>query len=265
LYQPDAPHRALAGTGNPPMGRRHPPVSAHFVLALARSGCDKVFQPWHGCRQYVCLARSKRGVPASGLRDAVGARPWPCLCTTNRDVDLMTSEFQCPRCGKSYAADATKPGLAPPCPFCSEPTPGTPPATDAAAPPTDAPAGQIYCATCGTANPENNYRCAACGADLHPAAPKRTAVDDGLGGLIPYKNGAALAAYYLGVFSLIPCFGILLGAAACIFGIIGLRRAQQQPDAKGKVHAWVGIVLGLVCFLANVGVIIAMIGTGAFH
>src|SRR5262245_26603803 len=44
--------------------------------------------------------------------------------------------------------------------------------------------------------------------------------DDALSTLIPYKNGQALAAYYCGVFSLIPVIGVLLGPIAIILGIL---------------------------------------------
>ena len=41
---------------------------------------------------------------------------------------------------------------------------------------------------------------------------------DATGGVIPYKNGPALAAYYLGIFSLIPCGGLLLAIPA-LYGL----------------------------------------------
>ena len=85
-----------------------------------------------------------------------------------------------------------------------------------------------------------------------PPAPPPTPVPgptpvpegDATGGLIPYKNAPALTAYYLGVFSLLPCVGIPLGIAAVILGVLGLRRAARHPEVKGKVHAWVGIIVG---------------------
>jgi len=64
-----------------------------------------------------------------------------------------------------------------------------------------------------------------------------------LGGLIP-RNRNALIAYYCGVFSIIPCLGIVLGPVAVVFGILGLKTAAREPFRKGKVHAWVGIVCG---------------------
>jgi hypothetical protein len=68
--------------------------------------------------------------------------------------------------------------------------------------------------------------------------------DDGVSTLIPYKNGKALAAYYCGVFSFIPCFGNILGPIALILGIMGLRYVNEHPRAKGTGHAWAGIIMG---------------------
>jgi hypothetical protein len=70
--------------------------------------------------------------------------------------------------------------------------------------------------------------------------------DDPTGGLIPYKNGKALAAYYCAVFSLIPCVGTALGPAAVVLGVLGLGHAKRHPRAGGKAHAWIGIVLGTI-------------------
>jgi hypothetical protein len=104
----------------------------------------------------------------------------------------------------------------------------------------------MYCPKCGTENHDNNFKCTRCGDILHPSAPTVAVVtsDGTLGGLMPYKNVHALAAYYLGVFSIIPFLGIALGIAAFIFGIKGLRNAREHPEVKGKVHAWVGIIAG---------------------
>jgi hypothetical protein len=82
-------------------------------------------------------------------------------------------------------------------------------------------------------------------------------VTDGpLSTLIPYRNGAALAAYYTGVFSLIPLLALLLGPLAIVLGVLGLRFAARQPMAHGRVHAWVGIIVGTITLLANLAVIV---------
>lgn len=85
---------------------------------------------------------------------------------------------------------------------------------------------------------------------------------DSTGGLIPYKNGPALAAYYLGIFSMVPCLlgaGVLLGVPAIVCGVMGLKKRKQNPIVKGSAHAWIGIVLGSLTSLVTVGVVISVI------
>jgi hypothetical protein len=65
----------------------------------------------------------------------------------------------------------------------------------------------------------------------------------------PYQNVAALLAYYLGIFSIVPLVGSPLGIAAVLLGICGLRGAQRHPEASGKFQAWVGIIVGGLCGL----------------
>jgi hypothetical protein len=85
---------------------------------------------------------------------------------------------------------------------------------------------------------------------------------DATGGVIPYKNPAALIAYYCGVFSVIPCFPI--GFAGVVLGVMGLRHANQHPIARGKAHAWIGIVaggiFGLLWLVATVVIAIRLMG-----
>jgi hypothetical protein len=67
---------------------------------------------------------------------------------------------------------------------------------------------------------------------------------DGTGGVIPFKNPNALAAYYIGLFSLLPLLAYVMAPAAIFLGIKGLKYAKTYPIVKGQVHAWVGIVCG---------------------
>ena len=92
-----------------------------------------------------------------------------------------------------------------------------------------------------------------------PAAPPALAprvlvagTGDATGGIIPYKNPHALIAYYSGVFSLIPCLGIILGPIAVGFGVSGLRARRRNPAVRGHVHAWAAIVLGSIVIAAHV-------------
>jgi hypothetical protein len=92
------------------------------------------------------------------------------------------------------------------------------------------------------------------------------------GWLLPYKNPLALIGFCVGVFSLIlarPDYwialvghsgstaetmikalllvvGLLLGGAALILGILGLRYRYDHPTARGAGHAIAGILLGWV-------------------
>lgn len=60
--------------------------------------------------------------------------------------------------------------------------------------------------------------------------------------LIPTRNGAALTAYYLGLFSIIPVLGLPLGIVAIVLGVKGLRRFREDASVRGRNHAWVGII-----------------------
>ena len=100
---------------------------------------------------------------------------------------------------------------------------------------------------------ENHFEEPAYAEPLEFQQPGPTEQGDATGGIIPYKNGHALVAYYLGVFSIIPCFGLLLAIPALILGIIGLKKRKANPLIKGSAHAWVGIIMGL----GQVGSVIA--------
>jgi hypothetical protein len=67
---------------------------------------------------------------------------------------------------------------------------------------------------------------------------------DATGGVIPYKNPHALTSYYLGVFSIIPVLGFILGCIAVPLGLSGLRKRKQNAVIRGTAHAWIGIVAG---------------------
>lgn len=86
--------------------------------------------------------------------------------------------------------------------------------------------------------------------------PDRFRKKDAVESLIPYKNPMGLMAYYAGVFALIPCVGLVLGPAAFILGILGVRYANKFPTAGGKGHAIAGIVLGTIVVLGSLGVIV---------
>lgn len=91
----------------------------------------------------------------------------------------------------------------------------------------------------------------------HPSAG-----DDAIATLIPYRNGSALASYYVGLFSIFPFFGAVMGIVAVVLGVKGLKVARENPQAKGKAHAIVGIVCGVLFggfwILATIGIALAI-------
>jgi hypothetical protein len=96
------------------------------------------------------------------------------------------------------------------------------------------------------------------------ASTTTTSADDPMSGIIPYKNPAALTAYYLGLFSLLPLVGLLLAIPAFILGIVGFRKRLKNPKCKGAVHAWIGIVMGGLFTLIWGGLAILMVVGMAF-
>jgi hypothetical protein len=73
---------------------------------------------------------------------------------------------------------------------------------------------------------------------------------DATGGIIPYKNGPALTAYYLAVAALIPVIGFFCAIAAFFLGLKGLKKARVEPHVRGQVHAWIGVLVGGLVTLA---------------
>ena len=86
-------------------------------------------------------------------------------------------------------------------------------------------------------------------------APPVLEQGDATGGVIPYKTPHAITAYYLGIFSIIPILGFILGAVALALGISGLRQRKKRPIIRGAVHAWIGIVCGGLSVLVHILVV----------
>ncbi|MEQ8785324.1 MAG: DUF4190 domain-containing protein [Pirellulaceae bacterium] len=64
--------------------------------------------------------------------------------------------------------------------------------------------------------------------------------------IIPANNPISMIAYYLGIFSVIPCLGAVLSLPAIVCGVIGLVNANKDPQVGGKGHAIAGILLGIL-------------------
>jgi hypothetical protein len=114
-----------------------------------------------------------------------------------------------------------------------------------------------------------------------PPDPAATAPrGGGLNKIVPFRNIPALAGYYCAVFAVLPLFAIAVGSTsryarevvfdllpfagmlpgfiAVLLGLSGLRLARQTPMAGGRVHSWVGIVLGGLCAVGYLALALAL-------
>lgn len=85
-----------------------------------------------------------------------------------------------------------------------------------------------------------------------------------VGRLIPTSNLSALSGYYFAIFSLIPIVGIILGPLALIFGLLGMCRALQQPQARGLGHAVFSIATGILVTILNWGMALIVLAAWFF-
>ena len=92
----------------------------------------------------------------------------------------------------------------------------------------------------------------------NPVPPLPQLTDSAWSGIVPYRNLPALVGYYLAVFSVVPVLGLVLGPTALLLGILGFVKGLKNPRAKGKVHAWVAIILGLITTAFNCIIIFMM-------
>lgn len=59
-------------------------------------------------------------------------------------------------------------------------------------------------------------------------------------------NGWLLCSYYMGVFSVLPVAGIVLGPLAVVLGIYGLIQRRKKNQDSGLWMGRVGIVVGML-------------------
>src|SRR5205814_9903131 len=123
------------------------------------------------------------------------------------------------------------------------------------------PADRKPCPMCGEMIAASAVKCRFCGhyldAKLRPAPSKvdrmLTPVD---------RPVSAIAAGYLGLFALLPFFGVL----AIIMGIYALRTLKKDPELAGRGRAWFGIVMGIITTLFyGLAIVVAFTESSAHH
>ena len=80
----------------------------------------------------------------------------------------------------------------------------------------------------------------------------------------PRNDGLAIASLVIGILSLacsVACLGIVLGPTAAIMGFISRQRVASSGGALGGgTLALIGLILGVVGFVASVGLCFLIIG-----
>jgi predicted Zn finger-like uncharacterized protein len=168
---------------------------------------------------------------------------------------MSTCTLTCPHCSTVQTVSQESLGQTIRCASCSNLIQVPPPQMNVVDSTT------VYCYKCGQRNDVTSTTCLQCGAELRHDVRPDSIEDTIISRVIPYKNTLALTAYYCAVFALIPCVGIILGHVALVLGVLGLKHVKAHPEAHGKVHAWIGVILGGLCGMGyTLLIVMALVG-----
>jgi len=117
---------------------------------------------------------------------------------------------------------------------------------------------QLYCQQCQAPWVANAQVCGKCG--WSPAGPimattvqKNLGDDAGIRMLLPVgRSGWAIAAGYLGLFSIMPCFGIV----AVIVGLVAVRDIRKHPEKHGLGRAYFGVIVGALSMVGWIALVV---------
>jgi hypothetical protein len=85
-----------------------------------------------------------------------------------------------------------------------------------------------------------------------PRRPRRPRDESEVfGDFTPWKNPAAVYAYYVSLAALVPVLGLILGPIAILLGLFGYLRYRWRPDVVGANFAVAALILGTLNTLFN--------------
>lgn len=150
--------------------------------------------------------------------------PFPRSMPGGPDGPFPSGGPFCPNCGSKNSPQAAM------CQACQGPLPLF---------------GQgVFCPSCGTPASKDAVMCPACQGPMPlfaGQAPIMERSDRALGAIVPVGvNWLALLAGYLGLFSVLG----VVGPFALVCGVLALRELKRAPHERGRVRAWVGVVMG---------------------
>ncbi len=122
----------------------------------------------------------------------------------------------------------------------------------------------MHCPACNTENVDTAPRCRSCGRTLSRKSRRRKIAQETDTPFSPRTeacNQAALRAYYVCLWGLIPGLGLVLGPAAVILGLRARQRGQKEPGFTAASPARAAVLLGGVITLTNwIGLVLMLLG-----
>jgi hypothetical protein len=118
----------------------------------------------------------------------------------------------------------------------------------------------MRCPACNAVNARDAVQCAACKEPLKPRAKRRAALDsDAPFGAKPEgSNLAALFAYRLSLFGLIPIVGLALGPVSVLLAGWAWWKGRKDPAFSAHGPLFAALILGSVDALTNWGGVVLM-------
>lgn len=100
-------------------------------------------------------------------------------------------------------------------------------------------------------------KCRYCGEWLDPELREQAEAPDAVDRmLMPVgRPASAIAAGYLGLFSVLPFFGV----PAIIVAIIALRKLKREPELSGRGRAYFGLIMGIIFSLIYIPAFVGLL------